>query len=104
MISGGTPETEYPTTRPRIGRPRLFATDLRAKSTAAAPSVTCEELPAVVEPPSLKAALNLLSPSTVVSFLIPSSCVTVILCTFPSLSLMLVLTGTISSILSLIYP
>jgi hypothetical protein len=56
-----------------------------------------------VDPPSLKAALSLFKPSTVVVFLIPSSSVTVIFFEFPSLSLMIVLTGAISSKLKYFY-
>lgn len=74
-----------------------MATDLLANKTAAAPSVTYDELPAVVDPSLPNAGFNLLNPSNVVSFLIPSSYVTVISFNF-SPSLIVVLTGTISSL------
>ncbi len=79
----------------KIGRPNFSATDLLASTTAAAPSVTCELLPAVVVPSFLKAGFNFPNDYKVVYFLIPSSFVTVIYLDFPSLSKMFVLTGTI---------
>jgi len=60
--------------------------------------VVYEELPAVVIPSFLKAGFNLDNPSKVVSFLIPSSLSTVISFTSPLSFLILVLTGTISSL------
>jgi len=62
----------------KIGRPNFSATDLLASRTAAAPSVTCELLPAVVVPSFLKAGLIFANDYIVVYFLIPSSLVTVI--------------------------
>lgn len=58
--------------------------------------MTCDALPAVVDPSFLKAGLSLESDSKVVSFLIPSSFVIVTSRSFSSLSLTTVLTGTIS--------
>jgi len=98
IISGGTPTTVYAINLPIIGNLSFSATDLLAKSTAAAPSVVYEELPAVVIPSFLKAGFNLDNPSKVVSFLIPSSLSTVISFTSPLSFLILVLTGTISSL------
>jgi len=42
----------------KIGSPSFWATDLLANKTAAAPSVTYEEFPAVVVPSFLKAAFS----------------------------------------------
>ena len=81
----------------RIGSPNFSATDLLATKTAAAPSVTWDELPAVVVPFFLKAGFNFCNPSNEVSFLTPSSRVTRTSLTFPSASLTLARTGTISS-------
>jgi len=58
IISGGTPATAYATNLPIIGNPSFSATDLLARRTPAAPSVTYEEFPAVVEPSFLKAGFN----------------------------------------------
>lgn len=60
--------------------------------------MTYEEFPAVVVPPFLKAGLSLLNPAKLVPSLTPSSLETVISLAFPSLSVMVVLTGTISSV------
>jgi len=84
MTSGGTPMTEYATNFPKIGSFSFSATDLLAKRTPAAPSVTYDEFPAVVVPPCLKAGFNLPKLCKVVSFLIPSSYITVISVSFPS--------------------
>jgi len=59
-----------------MGNLSFSATDLLAKRTAAAPSVTYDAFPAVVLPFFLKAVFNFESPSKVVSFLIPSSALT----------------------------
>jgi len=50
IISGGTPAHANDRILPLIGSPSLTAVDLRARRTTAAPSVTCDELPAVVVP------------------------------------------------------
>ncbi len=75
-----------------------MATDLLHNNTAAAPSVTYDEFPAVVVPFFLsKAGLNLAKPSIVVYALIPLSFDTTISFKLPSLSFTYVWTGTISS-------
>lgn len=84
IIYGGHPLTAYWTNLAKIGSPSFSATDLLAKTTAAAPSVTCELLPAVVVPSFLKAGFSFPKDSRVVSFRIPSSFVTVIYFEFPS--------------------
>lgn len=86
IISGGTPATAYDLYLAKIGNPSLTATDLLANNTPAAPSVTYELLPAVVEPPFLKAGLNLLNYCLLV-YLIPSSSLTITYFSLPSLSL-----------------
>lgn len=55
-----------------------------------------EELPAVVDPPFLKAGFNFPKLSKVVSALTPPSVSTMTSFSFPSLSVTVVLTGTIS--------
>lgn len=82
---------------PRIGRPSFLATDRRASRTAAAPSETCDALPAWVVPVLEKAGLSLDSDSAVTPSRMPSSAVTVR--SFSSSvfgSVHLTLTGTIS--------
>ena len=81
---------------PTIGRFNWLAVDLLVKITAAAPSVIYEEFPPVEAPSLEKAGFNLFRDSRVVS-LIPSSLSTMISLLFPSLSLIRVLTGVISS-------
>jgi hypothetical protein len=95
IISGGQPLTAYWTNLAKIGNFIFSATDLLTNKTAAAPSVTCELLPAVVVPFFLKAGFNLAKLYKVVSCLIPSSLVTITYFDFPSLSKTVVLTGTI---------
>jgi len=91
MISGGHPATANPITLPWIFKPNFLATSLLAKRTAAAPSVTYDELPAVVVPPSLlNAGFNFARPSRVVSPLTPSSLSTITFFSFPSASLIVV--------------
>ena len=80
----------------KIGSPFFYAKDLLAKSTAAAPSVTCELFPAVVVPFFLKAGLSLARPYIVVCPLIPSSSVIVTYLALPYLSSTCVFTGIIS--------
>lgn len=46
MTLGGTPTTALQTYLPRMGRPNFWATLRLARRTAAAPSETCEALPA----------------------------------------------------------
>ena len=46
---------------PRIGTPSSWALDRFMSTTAAAPSETCDAFPAVVDPPSWKAAFSLAS-------------------------------------------
>ena len=58
--------------------PSLTAFSRSINSTDAAPSLICEELPAVTEPRTLNAGRNLPKISSVVSALTPSSCVKVI--------------------------
>jgi hypothetical protein len=67
-------------------------------SIAEAPSETCEEFPAVVEPSFLKTGLSFARPSFEV-FLGPSSSETITSCSSPDFgSLTIVFTGTISSL------
>ena len=56
--SAGTPATAKLKILPLIGKPSLLATDLLAKRTAAAPSVTWLEFPAVVVPSFENAGLS----------------------------------------------
>ena len=67
MITGSTPTVVWSTIRARGFRPSASAFSRVISSTAAAPSETCEELPAVILPSSLKAGFSLASPSSVVS-------------------------------------
>jgi len=76
----------------KIGNPSFSATDLLTKRTPAAASVTYDEFPAVVVPSFLKAGFNFDKPSKVVSFLIPSSFVTITSFYLPSASVTFVLT------------
>ena len=75
ISSGGTPRTAKPTKRASGWAPDCLRKASETTSTAAAPSVICEALPAVTVPPSLKAGLSWASPSAVVSRRIPSSAV-----------------------------
>jgi len=98
MISGGQPDTACAMNLAKIGRPSFSATDLLASKTAAAPSVTYEAFPAVVVPSLLNAGFNLAKPSTVVSFLMPSSLSIKTSFVVPSGNFTLVLIGIISSL------
>ena len=80
----------------KIVIPFFSATDLLARTTAAAPSVTWELLPAVVVPSFLKAGLSFARVSRVVEPLIPSSSVITTSFEFPYLSNTVVFTGIIS--------
>merc|ERR1711957_1164242 len=96
MISGGTPSAEKLTIRPIIVAPSFLATSRLASMTQAAPSVIWLELPAVEEPPFLKAGFSLPRDSTVVWGRMPSSLSTRTSCISPSLSLTVVVYGVIS--------
>ena len=48
--SGATPAVAYPTNRASGVRPRSFASSADVMIAAAAPSLVCDELPAVTEP------------------------------------------------------
>ena len=67
MITGSTPTVVWSKIRARGFRPSASAFSRVISSTAAAPSETCEELPAVILPSSLKAGFSAESPSIVVS-------------------------------------
>ena len=76
MVIGSTPARAKAWKRARGRRPSALAFSSLMMSTAEAPSVICEELPAVTLPPSgLKAGLSLASVSTVLSGRMPSSAV-----------------------------
>mmetsp|Transcript_4588 Transcript_4588/g.13230 ORF Transcript_4588/g.13230 Transcript_4588/m.13230 type:complete len:234 (-) Transcript_4588:395-1096(-) len=97
MMLGSQPATLKPRKTPMTLRPSSLALERRMRRTAAAPSETCEALPAVVLPPFLKAGLSLLRPSRVVPSRGPSSLLTTISFSLPSLSSTMVFTGTISA-------
>ena len=67
MITGSTPTVVWSKIRARGVRPSASAFSRAISSTAAAPSETCEELPAVILPSSLKAGFSAARPSSVVS-------------------------------------
>src|SRR2546427_589284 len=67
MISGSTPATAVARIVASTGSPSSFARSRVMSSTAAAPSLICEELPAVTCPPSLKDGTSVASFSSVVS-------------------------------------
>ena len=95
MVTGSTPARANEWNRARGVRPRLVARSSLMMSTAAAPSVICDELPAVTLPSSfLKAGLSWASVSTVVSGRMPSSVSTMSPVSLPSSSFST--TGTIS--------
>mmetsp|Transcript_35910 Transcript_35910/g.73796 ORF Transcript_35910/g.73796 Transcript_35910/m.73796 type:complete len:233 (+) Transcript_35910:325-1023(+) len=96
MISAGTPTTFEPRKTARTLTPWRSASDRRMRTTAEAPSETCEAFPAVVEPPFLKTGLSLASFSKVEPSRGPSSLVITISFSFPSASSTVTLTGTIS--------
>mmetsp|Transcript_86937 Transcript_86937/g.106621 ORF Transcript_86937/g.106621 Transcript_86937/m.106621 type:complete len:214 (-) Transcript_86937:37-678(-) len=83
ITSGGTPDTANPINLPIIGNPNSFALLRFIINTAAAPSLTCDELPAVVVPPFLNTALNLPNDFIFVPALGPSSSITVIVLILP---------------------
>ena len=58
MITGSTPTVVWSTIFARGVRPSCSAFSRVISSTAAAPSETCEELPAVILPSSLKAGFS----------------------------------------------
>ena len=74
MIAGSQPATAIDTILARGLRPSASAFSADIRTIAAAPSVNCEEVPAVTVPPlGLKAGRNLPSDSAVVSGRIVSS-------------------------------
>eukprot|EP00890_Picochlorum_soloecismus_P001191 jgi/Picsp_1/2072/NSC_05537-R1_hypothetical protein CaO19.1705 [Candida albicans SC5314] len=98
IIDGGTPTAAKLLNTRSTGRPRLIASLRVISMTAAAPSVICDEFPAVVVPPFLKTGLNLPSIATLVPGLIPSSSeITTFFSSSVFGSLRIVCTGTISS-------
>mmetsp|Transcript_3368 Transcript_3368/g.6272 ORF Transcript_3368/g.6272 Transcript_3368/m.6272 type:complete len:231 (-) Transcript_3368:111-803(-) len=97
ITSGGTPTTANARKMPTMGMPCFSAKERFANSTAAAPSDTWLELPAVVVPPFLKAGLSLARSAAPTPLRMPSSAVTVTVRSLPSLSFTTVVTGTISS-------
>ena len=72
---GRRPGRTAPTTA-STGQPFSSACDRVVRTTADAPSEICDELPAVIDPPSAKAGRRPASVSTVVSGRMPSSFVT----------------------------
>ena len=76
IVTGSTPARANAWNRARGVRPRLVARSSLMMSTAEAPSVICDELPAVIFPPSgLKAGFSLASTSSELSGRMPSSAV-----------------------------
>ena len=75
MITGSTPTVVWSTIRARGVSPSASAFSRVISSTAAAPSETCEELPAVTLPSSLNAGLQLARASRLVSGRMPWSVV-----------------------------
>ena len=73
MITGSTPTVIASRMRARGVSPSSSAFSRAINSTAAAPSEICEELPAVTEPPSLKAGFSAASASRLVSRRMPWS-------------------------------
>ena len=95
MVTGSTPARAKAWKRARGRRPSALAFSSLMMSTAEAPSVICDELPAVTLPPSgLKAGFRLARASTVESGRMPSSAVSSSSVSLPSSSWMA--TGTIS--------
>mmetsp|Transcript_3619 Transcript_3619/g.10287 ORF Transcript_3619/g.10287 Transcript_3619/m.10287 type:complete len:207 (+) Transcript_3619:472-1092(+) len=78
MMLGGTPTTLYDLQIPTMGSPRRSASARLIMRTAAAPSVSWLEFPAVVEPAGSNAGRSLDSPWAVVPGRIPSSSVTMV--------------------------
>jgi len=62
IISGGHPLVAYPLKVASMGNLSFWATSLLAKSTAAAPSETCELFPAVEHPFFPKEGFSFLRP------------------------------------------
>ena len=77
IVTGSTPARAKVWKRARGVRPSSLAFSSLMISTAEAPSVICEELPAVTLPSGLNAGLSLASVSTVVPGRMPSSAVTI---------------------------
>ena len=75
MITGSTPTVVWSTIRARGVRPRASAFSRVIRSTAAAPSEICEELPAVTLPSSLNTGFSCESASRLVSGRMPWSVV-----------------------------
>ena len=73
MVTGSTPARAKAWKRARGVRPRAAAFSSLMMSTAEAPSVICDELPAVTLPSGLKAGFRLARTSAVVSGRMPSS-------------------------------
>ncbi len=87
MVTGSTPARAKAWNRARGVRPRALAFSSLMMRTAAAPSVICDELPAVTLPSGLKAGFRLARTSAVVSGRIPSSVAMTSLVAAPSSSL-----------------
>ena len=77
MMTGSTPTVTWSTTRARGRRPRRSAAGRLASRTAAAPSESCEDVPAVMRPSGLNGVLSCASDSRFVSGRIPWSVSTV---------------------------
>ena len=73
MVTGSTPASAKAWKRARGRSPRAFAFSSLMMRTAEAPSVICDEFPAVTLPSSLKAGFRLARASTVESGRMPSS-------------------------------
>mmetsp|Transcript_5173 Transcript_5173/g.18074 ORF Transcript_5173/g.18074 Transcript_5173/m.18074 type:complete len:318 (+) Transcript_5173:16-969(+) len=98
MIAGSQPTAAKERHTPMMGRRLFVASDRFMSSTAPAPSVICDALPGVVDPPFLNTAGSLARISGVMPSRMPSSSSRVTVCSSPVfLSLTLVVTGTISS-------
>ena len=74
IITGSTPASANVWKRARGVRPSSFAFSSLMMSTAAAPSVICDELPAVITPSGLNAGFSVASFSIDESGRMPSSC------------------------------
>ena len=94
MIFGSKPALAYDLIVAKTGMPNSFAFSELMTTTAAAPSLIPEALPAVTVPPSLKTERNLAKPSNEASFLGNSSVSKIIGSPF----LCGITTGTISSL------
>mmetsp|Transcript_5485 Transcript_5485/g.15482 ORF Transcript_5485/g.15482 Transcript_5485/m.15482 type:complete len:233 (+) Transcript_5485:1115-1813(+) len=99
ITAGSTPTTAKLRSTPKTRSPRRFASARRMSTHAAAPSVTWEELPAVVVPPGWKAGASFPNFSTVTPGRMPSSWSSVTAFSSPDfLSTSLVVMGTISAL------